>query len=169
MKSRLITAIRLTEIDEWDKAWQELDKLSPAEQHHPSVLELRIAILQALECCDAALHLAQELIAEGCHAPAVYALGAMAAQELESPAAGLQFLLQAGAWAASDPFFLYVRAILEVATYDLDSAKKHLDQAFKQDPRLRQEAAEQDEFESLWPWLREGFGDSEYGGSRSQG
>jgi tetratricopeptide (TPR) repeat protein len=136
------------ELGMWQAAWDELEKLAPEERALPVVLRVRLGIFIALERWEAAVALAEGMIARGEDSPVTWLHGALAIRRHRSLEEARAFLVRADETLRENATFHYTLATLDCQLGNMTSAKERLSRALELNPELRLMALED---EDLWP------------------
>ena len=148
---RFITAaIGFCELDMWQDAWDELEKLEPGDRARPEVLRIRLGIFMALKRFESAAILATSLISSGFATPTTWLQGALAIRRHWTLSDAKAFLLRAEDSLAGHALYHYTLACFECQLGDLDAAKARLTLAIQLDPQLKATALNDTDLDPIW-------------------
>lgn len=147
---RLDGALGYAQLQMWQEAWQELEKLPADYRTTDEVLDLSLGVLVGLNKYDSATVLAESMISNGSQAPSTFLLGAQAIREARSVPEAIEFLKQGEQLLAASPLFHYLMACLVCQAGDIPETKRRLERRFKLDMSYREKALEESDLEPLW-------------------
>jgi predicted Zn-dependent protease len=124
------------ELGMFDDALSELGALPGDAQHHPKVVELRLAICMQARRWQSALSISQELCRVAPQNSTGYIHAAFCLHELGKTAEARDVLLNGPETLHSDPTFHYNLACYECRLGNVEIARMHLDRSVKLDKKF---------------------------------
>jgi len=129
---------------------EELEEITAECRHLPEVLGVRLMIYEALQKWELAEVVAKRLVKYDPDDVEWILAWANATRRAGSVEAAKAILLDAVERNDEEPQFYYQLGCLECQLQDLQASMKHLEKAFKLDPKLRLRALDDEDLMRLW-------------------
>jgi hypothetical protein len=151
----LTTAEGFLDLGMVDEAWAELDEIEPMERAHPSVISMRLRILERMERFETGGEIARGAVRVHPDELGLWLLGSRQVRATEGIGSAMEFLLGSGERFTSKAAYWFELACLHCQDGDLDRTAECTRRAVDLDRSFQMRVLDHPDLEPLrasWCW-----------------